>query len=393
MRKLINSLQEHRVPKKFTREDWNVATRSAFAPYIRRQRQLSKHIDLFHVELRNLARIALFPEYTSILSWCLRLHRRVLRVDRKMTYENLLKLFANMQASDDRWLNMFGTSAALEADASIQDRVYQLFSTIDGVAEGCVKPQLQILYSLARRDAGHPWPNDVSKMDFGALVGEFPSSLRSQVPLLFADPDLSVSINQWRNIAAHKNFRLVGPRTIEVTFGKGTVQVRRLGFHRVRAVWHWILRVHTAVRLANTITYIEHMQELHALGTPAVEMRLSATILHISHGLSTVGFECVGWRDVKRDGVLIVADRMGRQPQHALIHASQVLDRLSVGILSDPSTRNRFDRAGVSLLLQNGSCFGTALVAVQVADAFTRRKIDQKEYIDNIQWAIEGQSG
>jgi hypothetical protein len=294
-----------------------------------------------------------------------------------------------MQASDDRWLNLFGTSAPLEPDAAINDRVYQLFSAIDGVAEGCFKPQLQILFSFAQVDTGKPWPENVSKLDFGALAGEFPSALRNQVPTMLADPDLSIPINQWRNIAAHKTFRLVGPRTIEVSYGKGNVQVRRLGFHRLRSVWHWLLRVHTAVRLANTITYIEHMQELHSLGIPKNDMRLSTTLLNIGHGLSTEGFESVGWQHVKRDGILTVRDRLGRPPQHALIHASQLLDQLSVGILLDPSTKNRLDRAGISLVLQEGTRFGTALVPVQIADAFTRRKISLTEYMDHIQWVIE----
>lgn len=389
MRKLIRSLHEHQLPRSITREDWCAATRSAFAPYIRRRRQLTKHIDSFHGELRNLARIALFPEYTNLLSWCLRLHRRVIKMDRPSAYRSLIKLLANMQASDDRWLNMFATSAPLEADAAIHDRVYQLFSTIDGVAEGCFKPQLQILFSFAQVDNGKPWPDDVAKLDFGSLVGEFPRTLRNEVPVLLADPDFSVPINQWRNIAAHKTFRLVGPRTVEVSYGKENVQVRRFGFHRLRNVWGWLLRIHTAVRLANTITFIEHLHELNSLGLPRIDIPLSATLLNVGHGLSTVGFESMGWQCTRRDGILAVGDRLGRTPQHALIHASQLLDQLSVGILLDPSTRGSVDRAGISLFLKDGSRFGTALVSVQVADAFTRREISLTEYTRQIQWVIE----
>jgi hypothetical protein len=130
------------------------------------------------------------------------------------------------------------------------------------------------------------------------------------------------------------------------------------------------------------------MPELHALGLPSIESRLSSTLLNIIHGLSTVGFEAAGWQSVKRDGILSVKDRLGRPPRDALIHASQMLDQLSVGILLDPSTKNRFDRAGISLVLEDGSCFGTALVPVQIADAFTRSKVNLKEYMENIQWVV-----
>ncbi|MGV3582628.1 MAG: hypothetical protein ACO1N8_09995 [Methylophilus sp.] len=388
MQKLINSFKKNQVPKEFTREDWCAATRLMFSPYIHRQRQLDKNIDLFHIELRNLARIALFPDYTDLLSWCLRLHRRALRRNRQLAYIEYIKLFDNMQISDSRWLNIFQTTTPLETGAAAQDQAYQLFSTIDDVAEGCFKPQLQILFSIAQMDLENICPVNITSMDFGALVNAFPQSLRNQVPWLLADPDLLIPINQWRNIAAHKNFNLVGPRTIEVTYGKSTIRSERLGIHRLRKVWQWLLKVHTAVRLANTIIYIEHMQELYALGLPKVNIRFSARLSYIVHQLSTVGFESTGWVKIKRDGVLSVRDRLQRQPKEALIHASQMLDQLSVGILLDATTKNRMDRVGISLVMPDGTCFGTALISVKVADAYSLRKIDLNEYMDNIEWRL-----
>ncbi len=389
MRKLIRTLHAHQVPKEFSRKDWDAATRAMFEPYFRRKQQLNKNIGLFHIELRNLARIALFPEYLDLLSWCLRLHRRVLKLDRHNAYENMIKLFDNMLVSDERWLNMFETSTPLEAGAATHDRVYQLFSTIDGVAEGCFKPQLQIIFAFAKRDIGGGWPNNVAQLDFGALVKEFPNVLKCQVPLLLADPDLAIPINQWRNIAAHKTFAMVGPQTIEITYGRGNVHSQHLGQHRLQRIWYWLLRTHAAVRLANTIIFIEHMPELYVIGLPSVKQRLSSTIIHISHDLSTVGFETVGWKTVKRDGILSVRDCLGRSPQEALIHASQMLDQLSIGILNDPTTRNRLYRARIALILPDGSLFGSACVPVPAADAFTRGKITLSEYLDNVQWSLE----
>jgi hypothetical protein len=214
------------------------------------------------------------------------------------------ELFQNMQSSDDRWLNMFETSGSLEAGAAAQDRIFQLFTTIGGVAEGCFKPQLQILYSFALRDTSTGWPQNVDALDFGALVAGFPINLRTQAPLLLTDPDLGIAVNQWRNIAAHKTFALVGPQTLEVKYGKGKIQTRRFGIHRLRRAWHWLLRTHTAVRLANTITYVEHIRELSALALPSLERRFSATLLHVTHGLSTVGFQSQSWEIENRDGRL-----------------------------------------------------------------------------------------
>jgi len=388
MQKVIKSLREHRLPRKVTRAQWSAATVTAFTPYFRRKQQLQTSIDSFHVELRNLARIARYPEYLDLLAWCLRLHRRVLRGDRRRTYDAMLMLFGNMQASADRWMSMFETASPLDPSAAVQDHVYQLFTTIEGVAEGCFKPQLQIMCSFAQRDANGAWP-DLTEVDFGRLVGDFPNNLRASAQLLFADPEFGVSVNQWRNIAAHKAFNLVGPMTIEVRYGRKNVQTLRLGVHRLRRVWHWLLRIHTAVRLANTITYVEHMPELHAIGIPMPAMRMSATVLQVAHSLSTVGFESIAWDCRGCDGVLLLKDRMNRQLRKALIHASQMLVELAVGVLCDPATRNRLKRVGMTLVRPDGSRFGTALVSVQIADEYSRRQLSMKEYVGLIEWVLE----
>lgn len=390
MRKLIKSIRDHQLPKTVTRAQWVAATVDAFAPFFRRKRELRQNIDSFQVELRNLARIVRYPEYVGLLSWCLRLQRRVLKRDRSGAYENMLTLFANLQASDDRWLNMFATAAPLEVGAAIQDRAYHLFTTIEGVAEGCYKPQLQILIAFAKRDSGMDWPVEVLRMDLGRLVSEYPSVLRDRAPLLLSDPELEIPVNQWRNIAAHRTFRLVSAQTIEVRYGKGNERSQRISIHQLRRAWYWLLRTHTAARLANTIIYIEHMKELHALGVPRVDMRLSAMVMHITHGLATVGFESVRWEQSGRQGVLVLIDRLNREPQHALIHASQVLDQLSLGVLYDPAMRTRIDKVGVALVSADGTRFGTALISVQIADRFSRREINMKDYVSHVEWTFEG---
>lgn len=153
MEKHLNSIIEHSDPVGFTRDDWKLATESAFAPYFRRKTQLKKNLDSFMVELRNLARFVAAPEYLELMEWCLALHRRVLRVDRAGAYQEMNKLFANTMKSDESWLNLFQMTTPLPKNAEPRDKAYQLFQTIDGVGEGCFKPHLQIIYAFAHKEA------------------------------------------------------------------------------------------------------------------------------------------------------------------------------------------------------------------------------------------------
>lgn len=391
MSKVIKSLRAHQLPKHITRVDWKEAAFSAFSPYFRRQSQLNKNIDSFLIELRNLARILPHQDHLEMMSFCLRLHRRVLRSDRAGALTTMIELLPNMQKSDDAWLNMFETSAPLGSGAPVQDRVFQVFQTIDGVAEGCFKPQLQILYAFAVKDCTGAWPLNAGNLDFGALAANFPTSLSCHIPQLLRDPDVGIGVNQWRNVAAHRSFDLVGPRTIEIRYGRSTTHTRRIGIHRLRAAWHWLLRTHSAVRLANTITFVEHMPDLHKIGLPELRQRMSATLIHVSHGLSSVGFETVNWTAKLSEGVLTVRDRLGREPKEALIHASQQLVPLGVGLLLDVATRERVRSVAISLVRHDGTVFGVAKVSPSDADAFSRRKLTLKKYLDRVNFSLSSQ--
>jgi hypothetical protein len=389
MQKLIKSISDHRVPIAYSRDDWKQAAISEFSPYFQRRTQLRKNLDSFIIELRNLARIAQDPEYLSLLRWSLSLYRRVLRVDRIGAYKSLFESFEGLGASDAHWMNMFQTTSPLESSAATRDVTFQIFETIGGIAEGCFKPQLQILYSFSVREATGTWPDRVTSLDFGALVAGFPQAHKHKASALLRDPDLELNVNQWRNISAHKSYRLIGPKTIQVKFGKGNPQSRQLGLHRLRAVCRWIQKAHHALRLANTIFFIEHATEILALGSPTIERSLAASLTQIGHDLSTVGYEVVGWEEFKKVGTLFIRDRNERPPMEALIHASQQLVALAVGILFDVSKATYISRVSIQLQLPGGKVFGSASVPVLKAEAFSRRKLTLQKYMNEMKWEFQ----
>lgn len=390
MEKTLNSIIKHSDAAGITREEWKLETQVAFEPYFRRKKQLIKNLDSFMIELRNLARFITDPECLELMKWCLALHRRVLRIDRSGAYQEMNKLFSNTMKSDESWLNMFQMTTPLEPNAAPRDRAFQLFQTIDGVGEGCFKPQLQIIYAFAYREVKGVWPKDVRELDFGALVGGFPLTKQSPPLIFLQDPEVGIPVNQWRNISAHKSFSLVAPKTILVSYGKGPkTKEKNIGIHRLSRVSSWLIKIHSAVRLANTITFIEHMREITSVKQPNTERSLSSSLLNISHGLTTVGFESINWKVKSREGTLTVVDKLNREPREALIHSSQQLVELSVGVLQDVATSSRVTKVSIQLEQPDGSLFGKARVSVNDADAFSLRKLSLNEYMDCVEWILE----
>ncbi|GJI97636.1 hypothetical protein RugamoR57_43540 [Duganella caerulea] len=108
--------------------------------------------------------------------------------------------------------------------------------------------------------------------------------------------------------------------------------------------------------------------------------------MQIAHDLSTVGYEVSGWKESKKVGTLLIRDRHERPPTEALIHASQQLVALSIGVLFDVSKATHISRVAIQLQLPDESVFGKATVSVSNAEAFSRRKITLQKYMDEVDW-------
>ncbi|MDP5291864.1 hypothetical protein Q9290_06110 [Oceanimonas sp. CHS3-5] len=154
----------------------------------------------------------------------------------------------------------------------------------------------------------------------------------------------------------------------------------------------WLIKVHCAVRLANTITFVEHIQEITKIQQLDSERSLSSSLLGIVHNLTTVGFESSGWEVNSREGMLTVVDKLNRDSIEALIHSSQQLIELSVGVLQDVATSSKISKVSIQLKLPDGSLFGKARVLVKDADAFSLGKISLNEYMDCVEWVVESES-
>lgn len=201
---------------------------------------------------------------------------------------------------------------------------------------------------------------------------------------------MNIPVNQWRNISAHKSFKLVGPQTILAKYGKAPkVKEQKIGLHRLRRVSSWLIKIHSAVRLANIITFVEHIREITEIQQPNLERSLASSLLGIAHNLSTVGFESSRWKVNNREGMLTVVDKLSRDPVEALIHSSQQLIELSVGVLQDVAISSKVSKVSIQLELPDGSLFGKARVLVKDADAFSLRKISLNDYMDCIEWVLE----
>lgn len=367
--------------------DWDAAVRHYVGRLVRRKSILRRHNEELRTVVVELEKLQPNPEYLSLLGALLKAFRRVIRQDTRAALTFLQENFLDTVAADGRWLSIFLTWTAPDSSESPHERVARILSLIGSVLEGCAKPHVAVLFGLLSKEAGKSFPA-VRAVDFGVLVGQMPRHVRN-IELLFKDPVLGIPMHHWRNISAHGDYVVTSQDRLRVAYGRGATRVEReFQLPLLEQVCAWAIRATSVLRLGSVLIYLEYMTDLSRLGLKEPPLRFESFLVGLCHNLGMVGFRCRSINE--KDGTLIL--RLTSAPavpvRDAIIHASQVLDRMGVAVDADAERRSRMQRVAVELVSDQNTTLGEASVDIKTALAFTLRKLSMKRYKNAIEFRI-----
>jgi hypothetical protein len=199
-----------------------------------------------------------------------------------------------------------------------------------------------------------------------------------RVERLVRDPFHGIEFNQWRNIAAHKSFRVVTRSTIELVYGRRR-QVKRITYAALDRVMRSAVEALSIIRMASTLVYIEFMPDLCAIGLPRATIPLESQMVGLCHNLFVVGFRCIHYGGEGKSFVLELEDQLDREPLKSVIHASQILDQIGVALEFDPTRSSRYTTVGIRVLDRTGAYAGGASIGLDDILNATKRALSQKE--------------
>lgn len=378
-----------RIPVATTHEDielWNRAAKEAFAPFVRRRRILAENRQEFRAELVNLLPILDDPALVKALLEGVRMCRKAIYLNSAASHAHQIAHFSDTCRADGNWLSLCAFTKSLGPNVDLADRVGQIMTRIDALAEGCLKPRIKYLFGFAYFLAHASHPARVS--NFGECIENWPIGIASSLRRLMVDPIFGVSISQWRNIAAHRNYVRTGPDLFEATYGRKTRKTLAFSFAELEAVLAWSKRLLAVCRMASVIICLEFMPELQRLGLPDISIRFDAFMISLSHSLRMVGFTYVAEKQVDGQLAVFFEDDLKREPINAIVHASQVLDQLALASNSDIALRDIIKKVGIGLVTPEKKTYASALMDVDVALQWLSRKISQKQYVARINFWI-----
>jgi hypothetical protein len=283
--------------------------------------------------------------------------------------------------AEERWLTLVLTHRPVGRAFSLRDRAASLFAVLDEMLEGCYKPHLRILHGFATKLQTGTFPIHVLSRDLGQLTDHIVQAFSKKARVLIEDPEHAMPVNQWRNVAAHKTYVVKTRSTLELRYGRPKQTVRRISMASLRRTVHWAHQIIATARLASTIIYLEYMKELKGAGLTQPSLRLESRLVGLCHNLSLVGFQAVNYEGEKDGFVLTLRDVHNREPVDALIHASQALDQLSVGVEYDPVLRPKYKRVSVRLVSKANKTLGQATLQVADGIAYLKKELSQHDLV------------
>jgi hypothetical protein len=367
-------------------ELWNQAVKENFSPFVRRKRILKGNRKEFRTELMNLFPILQSGELIDALLDAVRMCRKSIYRDSAASHSHQIAHFEDTSRADGHWLSLCASSRQLDPDAGLEDKVSFTLRQIDSVIEGCLKPHLRSLFGFAHFLAHGNNPTRVR--DIGECVADWPRGIAPKLAPLMKDKNFGISISQWRNIAAHRTHARIDSTRFRATYGKKVKKTVEFDLAELERIFEWSRGVLAVCRMANVITYLEFMSELHCMGLPNVPVRFDAFMISLAHSLRTVGFTYAAER---RDGhqlAVLFEDDLCRESRHAIIHLSQVLDEVALVSNSDVALRDVVKRVAVALVSKEKTAYASAAVDVNVALQWLSRRLSQKKYVSKIDFWI-----
>lgn len=372
----------------FSVEDWNNLVKLKLGKYFGNDTILEQNKELLRTEIVNFIRFSEKTDFFILFEWTFSLLKDCIIIDKQKTIKIIAESFEDISNTDMRWM----TNVLTQPDTnefSERDKISYYFKVIDETLEGAFKPRFKLLDKLARIKSGED-VIDNSTFDFGILVRDFPTQFAHNISLFLKDPYFAISTNQWRNIAAHKSYK-IGKSDIVVEYGKNKPITTSISHEEFYKIVYWTQDIYRVIRFAQVLIDLNYIDDIVSAlgGTENLNIRFESSLLHLIHNMQIVGFEFISTEEQGDTFCLKIKGKAGFDLKSSLVHASQCLDQLSWSIHDDKFVRDNFQNTQICIVDKDLNTIGSAKISIEVAMKRAKNEIDLNEYLQNMEFKIK----
>lgn len=261
-------------------------------PYVRDKELLwEQAVSALANEALCIANLNAHPEWKDLLVKSFEIRNSAILKDQRLA----CKIICDFELSIRETQRKYSMQILFEQSKdglNTDEYAFEVFRLIGCLIESTIQPFIKELYCLAALSAGQlVETRDVIEADFGQVIEKF--SRLNCFPGLLTPGTWDVRINQWRNIAQHHSFSVVGEK-IEATYGKSSPKkCIALTRDELFSLSKELIRRLGALKSSRELTILNNIEELRDR-LPKVEIDIYSKATELAAAFATQGFTLVG---------------------------------------------------------------------------------------------------
>lgn len=207
---------------------------------------------------------------------------------------------------------------------ALEEFAHDCLRNIGVLVESCCKPYLKSLLHQTRILRNEPVTiADLNALDLGKLVEELIQ--KSGYGQLFSPPPWNLKLSQWRNIAQHVSFEIVGGQIL-CSFGRSNQNNISLTRDELFGAAITIKSIFNVLKTAYTAYFMDNFQEIQNSGLlhGNVQVRPEMDVLSFALAVGRQGFEVVDFSWSEDEVIASLQDMSNMPSEERRLHAAQL---------------------------------------------------------------------
>lgn len=281
-------------------------------------------------EVINILRLEQNAKYFQIFEQCIKTLKHSKTVNSLECYNAVAQWTQDINRAISNYLSYYFLEHN-KINLQLEEFSNECFKNIGEIIEGSIKPFLYHLlnhcYIVKNKIVT---TNDFNNKDLGNVIDELINSsgysMLFQLEVISGNISKQIKLNQWRNIAAHKNYYVENNKIIcEIKRKNVVIDSFTIEKDELFNVLKNVNSIFNVLKLSYTIFFIDNIHEINKFN-PEVRIRKEAKLINFIMGIQSQGFRLLDFQETTKESKIIVQDISSMENIiERMVHSSQFL--------------------------------------------------------------------
>jgi hypothetical protein len=203
--------------KEYAIINWEETAKLYFNKYLISEKILEDNLEALQINIINYIRLQKDNNIFALFEWTVTLFQDAINKNKLFSLNILNDYLNQIYETDFKWTSMVTMQKPVDGIEK-RDLIKYKFGFVEEILQTMFRYRFELLYVFSFfLENGNKI--NINNITFGELINSFRKSYADKAQLYLQDPLFSISTNQWRNISAHKTFKVQTDKIL-IYYGK-----------------------------------------------------------------------------------------------------------------------------------------------------------------------------